>query len=506
MEFKAYLEGIRGKWWLIVLLLILSFWIGNNIGRSQTSKYTETTSILLNSQLLANMTDPTGVVKFDLPPDAPAYQALVVNPVILNYINKHYPRLTKTDLQTNIAVTGDKVRLLLYISVSDISPNSAADIANYLAQQFVQTQNADLAKQLDYYQNFLKTQVSQLNDEINKLNLQIQQLEPPPGPSKNQVPLSPTAKQTINSDQYQLDSEERDLYKYQLAQQSLENTRPLFANAYVVIRAASGTGTPVSSPPSMTLFRLGGLLVGLIAALTLIIALEFFSPFIRHRGELERLVGMNALGELPQTYSFEQKRLLQLQPPLFSWRLAPARLASAQIGARATREIGHTVLLTSPRRKRNFAAVLATMLAHNGHQTLLIDANFAHPDPNGQIRQIKLTSPSDFVTSGGLPMSFIKRTAHPRLFVLPGSATIIQNVPMTATTLIELLPELQNIFGIIIIDAPPLDCADTHLLATRIREIVFLVKKRRDSLRTLKLATSLTQEQMQVNVQGLLLG
>ena len=92
----------------------------------------------------------------------------------------------------------------------------------------------------------------------------------------------------------------------------------------------------------------------------------------------------------------------------------------------------------------------------------------------------------------------------PHLCVFPATATLAQNELLRSPSLLALLPELQNMFDIIIIDAPPLNRADAHLLATKVEQMLVLVKKRRDSLKTLKKTHALCQE-LKLNPQCLLL-
>src|SRR5437763_10553098 len=110
-------------------------------------------------------------------------------------------------------------------------------------------------------------------------------------------------------------------------------------------------------------------------------------------------------------FALKQKRLLQLSH-LLSCRclIYSLRLLSASIAIQAIRNKGRAVLVTSPRRKRNFAAVLTTLLAHSGHRTLLIDADFENPHTHDQF---KLSDPCGLVTDQGQPLSFIMKTAHP---------------------------------------------------------------------------------------------
>jgi len=498
MEFKAYVEGIKNKWWLILLLVAIGLLIGRDIGGSQNSEYTAITTIQVNDTLLASNFDPTGTIQLNL---QKALTSQITAPAVLNDISRHYPRLTRSDLTKNIVVSSDVVHQILIISVTDISQAAAEDIANYVAQNFVDTQNASLSQQLDYYQSSLTQKVNSLNNDINNLNSEIEKLTPPPVAPKDYVPPSAQDRATLTQDQYQLDQDEHDLYIDQQALNSLQNTRPLFSNAFVILHPALESGVAVSSPLSTTTFTLIGLGAGLLVAIILIIALEYFSPFVRHGGELQRIIGFPLFAELPRVYSFDQKRISQKQKPIFFWRTTLYQVICASIGASAMREKGHTVLLTSPLKKRKFAATLATSLALNGYRTLLIDLDFQNPTLHQQIRR---TGPGEFVTSNGLPLTFVNKTNVADLHLLPGNAMFAQNIPVTNELLMNLLPELQNMFDMIVIDAPPLNYGDTHLFAKIVKQPLLLVKKRRDSLKLLEVTHSWCGE-LKLNMESLLL-
>jgi capsular polysaccharide biosynthesis protein len=498
MEFKAYVEGIRNKWWIILLLVAIGFLIGRAVGNSQNSDYTAATTIQVNDTLLASNFDSTGTIQLNIPK---AVSNQIITPAILNYISKHYPRLTRSDLTKNIVISSDVVHQVVVITVTDISQAAAADIANFVAQNFVDTQNASLSQQLDYFQSSLSQKADSLTSEINKLNTQIGQLTPPPVAPKNYVPPTAQARQTLAQDQYQLNQDQRDLYIDKQALTGLQQTRPLFSHAYVILRPATESGAAVTVPLSVTIYELIGLGAGLLAAIVLIMALEYFSPFVRHGGEILRIVGFPLFAELPRVYGFDQRRILQKQKPVFFWRATTLQVICAAIGACAMREKGHTVLLTSPRQKRDFAATLGTSLAMNGYRTLLIDLDFQQPTLHQKIRR---TGPGEFVTSNGVSLTFVNKTNIDDLYLLPGKAMFAQNMPVTSELVMNLLPELQNMFDMIVIDAPPLNHGDTHLFAKIVKQPLLLVKKRRDSLKLLEV-THVWCGELKLNMQSLLL-
>jgi non-specific protein-tyrosine kinase len=480
MEIKAYVEGFLCKWWLFVLILVLSLWVGGIVGKNQTSQYTASTTILLNDTLVANTAIPSKVVQLSTPL---SYQAQVASPAILDQIIKAYPGLVYSQLKQAIVITADSTNQLLLISVTDSSPKRAADIANFLAQSFVRTQSAALTQQLDYYKNLLFKNILHLQKEIDKLSIEIQSITPPPA-QQGTAPIDLATQQTLARDEQDLISDKQALI-------DIQNAEPLFHKAYVILQPANVPDVPVVAALSPVRIQLIAAVIGVFVAIVLIVSIEYFTPFVRYGGELQRVVGLPVLAELPKMFSFEQKRLLQLRPPLLRWRIETLRLLAASIGAPSIRDKGRVVLLTSSRRKRRFAAVLATLLAYNGHRTLLIDADFEKPWVH---EQIKLSGSCDIVTNKGLQLSFISKTMHPHLFVLLATAELTQNEHLTSNSLITLLPELQTTFSTIIIDAPPLDRADAHLLARKASQTLLLVKKRRESLKTLKMTHAICQK------------
>src|SRR5260221_5862442 len=110
MEMRAYLEGILRKIWLLAIIVVISFFIGRNMGITQPTQFTASTSIILDGHLLASSAIPSDIVKISTPQ---SYDTQVATPALLAIINKHYPRLSHSQLATNILVSTDKTNQLL---------------------------------------------------------------------------------------------------------------------------------------------------------------------------------------------------------------------------------------------------------------------------------------------------------------------------------------------------------------------------------------------------------
>src|SRR5581483_883568 len=201
-----------------------------------------------------------------------------------------------------IVVSNDQTKQLLLINVTDSSPFGAADIANLLARNFVQTQMASLTKQLNYYQQWLQQNIARLNDDINKLDIEIDAATPT-RPLHGPIPTVTSEQRVVLKEyQYQINQARRAVYDYQQALTEVQHALPLIPVTYMIVRAAVIPRTPV--PTAMMLptetIELIIVAIGVFLSICLIVALDFSTPLIRHQGELCGLAGVTAMAELPR--------------------------------------------------------------------------------------------------------------------------------------------------------------------------------------------------------------
>jgi capsular polysaccharide biosynthesis protein len=494
MELKSYVEGNLRRWWIVAITVVLAFIIGGIIANSLPSQYVASSMVLSNGQILSSSV-PSSKVNLRTSLD---YSLLTSQPT-LQYISKHYPRLSVGTLLKDISVSSDADSQSVLISVTDIKPGSAVDIANYLAHILVQDDTAILQREVTYYQNYYSQKVQQLTNDINNLNTTIQKLTP--APTRHPTPLTEAQHTTLNNDQYQLNSDENDLYNDQKALQDVNNISALLPNAYVIMQPATTSTTPLVTPLSSTEVKAIALLIGLFLGICINIIIDYVTPFVRNKGELERITEFSIVGELPELSRHEQKQLLSSHTIFFKRKVQYLRMLSARIMAQAINKQSLTVVITSLTRKRSFTAILGMFLARSGCRTLLIDAHFRDPDTASA--SVPLSGPSNLTTQSGIPLTFIAATSHPNLFVLPASAMLAQDIPITATALLQLLPELKQLFKVILIEAPSIQASDANLLSTHADLTYLLIRKRRDRLEKLKQAYVLYSSLRLHTTQGL---
>jgi hypothetical protein len=270
----------------------------------------------------------------------------------------------------------------------------------------------------------------------------------------------------------------------------VQKVLPLIPKAFEIIKPAEIPVLPTISPLSNTSIEAIALAIGLLVFLIISVALDFSSSKIRHKGELPGIVGVDVLAELPQLFGAEQKRLVFSQSILFTSRIRQLRLLCATLSALAHKKPGYTLLLTSPKKKRRFATVMAMFLARKGMKTLLIDADFDNP---GLHKQVNIEGPAHLFALSGSPLPFIGKTTQPDLYFLAADAFVVDEQRIPASTLLEMLPILQGVFDILVIDAPPMNNPDTHLLATKMTQVLMLIKKRHDRLREVQTTHTISE-------------
>ena len=487
METRAYLEGITQRWWLLLCLALLSLIVGRLVGENLTAKYSASTDVLINDSLLADTAFPSRAFQL---PVITNYAGAVLSPTAEERVAQSYPRLPATILAKEVTITLDTTNQIMLITVTDPSPSATADIANYLARQFVKTQTASLQQQLTYYQQWLQQQINTLTNEINQLNLQIDAITPQHEIHGPPPTLTPTQKLAFTLSLSKVNLDMRKLYDYQQSLLEVQQALPLLNQVYIIIKSAVVPINPDTPPIPMPIVQTIALLVGLLLAVCLCITLDFFSSRIRHQGELAKIIERPTFASVPALSKGEQKRLRQERTIRVVSRLKQLRLFCATLGALAMQQPGCAILLTSPRHHHQIADILSMLLARKGLKTLLIDADFLHPTLH---KELAVLGSAQAFTKTGQPLPFLLQTTYPNLYLLPADALIAPSKPINRDELLALLPILQDIFDLVLIDAPPMSYADTHLLMTKIAQTFLLIKKRKDHLKTIQKAHMVCQ-------------
>ncbi|WP_298745142.1 polysaccharide biosynthesis tyrosine autokinase [uncultured Microbacterium sp.] len=235
---------------------------------------------------------------------------------------------------------------------------------------------------------------------------------------------------------------------------------------------------PPTSPsaPDKRAMIIAGALIGLAAALLILLLRRALDVRVRAHTDVAALVGAGVLGRVPKL-DVNGRRAKDAIARAVAHE-AYRRIRTGLRFASVDQEV-RVVLVTSANLgegKSSTTRALARVLAESGQRTLVIDGDLRRPtvaegfDLDGTVGLSE-------VLSGQLPIgSAIRRTQDPNLFVLPAGGIPPNPSEMLGSTAFQrLLSELRQTF-FIIVDVPPvLPVTDASVMSALVDGVVFVV-------------------------------
>jgi succinoglycan biosynthesis transport protein ExoP len=342
----GYLEIVRRRIWIILVLLVLAAGSAYFIGRSQSPLYKATAQILVNRAsvvtAISGVQDPT----LGDPTRFLATEADIArSPTLLDRVvaSAHVPGMTTgSQLLAQSDVTPESNADLLDISVSWPTPGGATTLTNTYADEFTR------------YKTELDTQ--KVNAALATIRARIASLEAR-GKAGSQS--------LVTLEQYQ---------------SQLETIGTLLAGNTTVLRPAPGAGKLRPRPNRAAIL---GALLGAALGLGLAFLLEALDRRVRSESEIEDMLGMPLLGRLPEParHLRDAKALVTLREPASvqaeSFRKLRTTVELLNLERGAT-----TMMVTSAvpgEGKSTTVANLAVSFARSGRQVALVDLDLRRP-------------------------------------------------------------------------------------------------------------------------------
>lgn len=266
---------------------------------------------------------------------------------------------------------------------------------------------------------------------------------------------------------------DRELYRMiERRLKEVEIARMLQQNRVAVVERATDNGGPVY--PKVGFSMLASFAVGLLLALGFAYLVETMDTSVRSVGELERLIGVTALGFLPNISRGTASRRSSRAPAkgedferdTFVIDFPKSTMAESCRSIRTnlifmgSEQPLRSILVTSagPREGKTTASVsLAAVMAQSGSLVVLIDGDLRKP----RLHKV-------FGLDGGLGLSslltgeasldeVIQTTRVPNLFLIPcGSVPENPAELLQSDRFRDLISELTERFGMVVFDSPPL--------------------------------------------------
>jgi len=395
-----------------------------------------------------------------------------------------------------ITVTQIENSQLINITVTDLDPNRAALIANTLVTVFAdQIQKEQTSRYTELLQG-LEKELAATDVQIQEITLKLADLEvalsnefvePDPQDLANQSQLEANLSQLRSSRSY--------LYS---SYQSIKLAEAQSTSTIIQKDPAVPNLSPIQPQPmrsAMLSAVVGAMLVG-----GLIFLVTLLQDQIRDPDEFPSRWGIPVLGQISKFNSNSSAIITQIQPrspDAEAFRALRTNLKFSKIDTPIK-----TVLITSPSPadgKSTIAANLATVIAQNEQDVILIDADLRRPSLHKIFKVSNRLGLSDyFIRSTEKLSGLVKKANTDRLrLITSGNLPPNPSELLGSKKMIEMLNMLEKRVDMMIIDSPPvLVVTDATVLAPRMDGVILVV----DTKKTKRSAVKHAVEQLhQVN-------
>jgi len=484
MELSRYLAIGRRWLWLIILMPAVSGFATYLFDLRRAPVYQAQVQLLVGPALSSTNVDLNELrVSSQL---IPVYSDMVqTRPILESVIEELDLTMTPERLKSRVKAIPIEEAQVLRIQVQDPSPYRAVQIANAMADVLIARSPTAAGEAESVLRDNIQTRLLELSGHIGETDTAITELE-------LQLRQSPgtEAQQALLAQLKAIRAQLQDSYTTLASLYAQLPTKSV--NKIEVVEAAIPDLKPVS--PRVTLDVLLGALVGLVAATSFAVFLEYVNDKVNSAEDLSRVIGetVSVRHQTRPKLQREGENALESLWPEDSPGADSFRILRANLHSLEQTRSSMCLMVTNPDQtagRSEFAANLAVAFAEAGEYVILVEADLQ----NSQLAQLFDIGPSTDPEPGlksppfetGLVEVPLKRLGD-KLQILPGrtlpagsSTSVFINSPRWE----GMLEEYKIQANIVILVAPPvLNRADTLILA-RQADAVLLVVNRGESTR-----------------------
>jgi succinoglycan biosynthesis transport protein ExoP len=470
MDLRRQLTILRAWLWLIIASVLLAASAAFLVSGAMPRIYEAQNTLIVGQSLTA--ANPNSDQLLAAQRLSQTYATVVTTrPLAQRVIVQLRLPMTADQLLSEVRADAPNNSALIHITVSDIDPGKAADIANAFADELIAESPAIQGKQADL-QKAIQANLDSTQAQITQTQSQIDQ-------------LTAITYRTADQDQ-QLQTLESRLVSLRATYAALlPNLDNNSSNLLTVVEPAVPPSGP-SSPRTLLNIILAAVL-GLLAAVGIAFLVEYLDDSVTSSDEVEEVTGLPTLGVIPvmrgdpkRSEMYRLEALLNPRSPVAeSYRALRTNIEFASVDTPL-----RTLLVTSslPKEgKTTTSANLAVVFAQGGSRVLLVDADlrkpgihslFRLPNQNGltalfrdetaTVRSVSQDTELDklkVITSGPLP---------------PNPAELLGSQRWHA-----ILARLKDEADLVILDSPPLQAVtDAALLSAVVDGTVFVIHAR----------------------------
>ncbi len=460
------LSMLKRRWWLLLIVPLLTAAVAYQISEYRGPTYTATATLLVSHQDLSGTESLSAITAANAL--TKTYTRLVLSPPILERVLARLSlQQTPADLASRLRVKADADTQVITIAAARSDPQSAARVANAVAEEFVAWLEEVETSRLNQSKNAIKQVVDKTRAELDALSDRLSLLR--------DLPRAGTAaEQEKIANLEALRQQQQSAYSRLLErQQQLQETQLTLRHRLSIVAPARPPEEP-SSLPSV-IYAAGALLLGLFAAAMGIVLFDRARPSEASRSEsgvqhpsLPAAISLlPPCATRPQTspdaeanramYSFRTIREVTLSCP------TTATIAVASLGQNTSHSVA--------------AVDLAVALAHLGRRVALVDGRLCHPSNQGIFGALTLPGLSDLPAPSEWARTSLTWRLHQvekvmissaiaGLWLIPAGTSRPSTLQSASQErLREVLRTVRQIADVIVIDVPPLtECTEAMLL------------------------------------------
>lgn len=459
MRLRDYLGVLRRRKWTIIRAALIVAVVAVLVGLLLGPTYEGVAVILVSEQDPIATMFGTNLPVLSTQPERSLQthvQLIQLRPLLEQVIKELDLDTDVDDLAAQVSVDPKGQTNLLTIAVRDRDPERAAQIANSLADAYIQWTQYKKHVRIAAAEDQVEKQLAEARAEIERVRT---------APATASLPSDCSIALQSAADRYNRLLSQRDELRMSDHLQS--------ATGSLVASASADTKT-VSPKPVRD--GLVGLLLGLLAGLAIAFVAERYEDALTSSEEAAGIYGVPVLGEIPIRTTEGPAALLR---PGTAEAQGYAELRNSLAFVGQQRHL-KSVLITSAEAgegKSTVAANLAAAFAHAGDSVVFLDCDFRRPAGQQHFAVDTTVGLSDVLTRGhDLGTALQSPIGFDNLLVLPaGRLPENPSALLSSAAMQEMVAEIAAVADWVIIDTPPLLAVADAAAAARWSDGVLIV-------------------------------
>ncbi|HLI25641.1 MAG TPA: polysaccharide biosynthesis tyrosine autokinase [Chloroflexota bacterium] len=455
------------RWgWLVILGTLLTGGVSFAVSRALPPTYAATATLLVQQQA-SSVTGPQYQDVLTSERLARTYgQMILTEPVLEQVIASLGLATTPEELSKRLSTRLVRETLLIQITAEDRDPRLAQQLANSVAQTFMEQNRRLVVGSFAASKENLARQIQKLSQEIDNTSAMVDRLR------ATVMGMQGTPQDNVMLQQLQTDLSQAQVTYSNLLKtyHEIELAESRAADGLRLIEPATEPSRPAR--PNIWLNTLAGLLVGLVGSLGLVALFQYVDDTLKTSEDTTRALGLAVLGVVGRfrTAPDHSRDLITLDAPR-SASSESYRTIRTNVQFSALDVPIRTIVVTSPGSgdgKSTLAANLAVAMAQAGKRVLLVDSDLRRPSLHqvfGVSNRVGLTT---LLLDETLELDDVALDTHvPGLQILPsGPQPPNPSEVLGSRRMRRVLDQMRARADAVVLDSPPvLAVADSLVLA-----------------------------------------